>query len=65
MKIKTLLTIAVLTALTINATTAQNTISKKYTYRDTTVAEFYKVTVSSAINVIYRQNSDSSQIARI
>lgn len=62
---KSLLITAAFALLAVNMTTAQSASKEKYTYRDTTVTEFDKVTLSSSINVIYRQSSDSAKVARI
>ena len=60
------LIIAAITAISATTAAAQQTEQKdKYVYIDTDIHEFDKITVTSPINVVYKQSSDSTKLLRI
>ncbi len=60
------LIIAAITAISATTAAAQQTEQKdKYVYIDTAIHEFDKITVTSPINVVYKQSSDSTKLLRI
>lgn len=60
------LILSAITAASAINTTAQETVKKdKYVYRDTTIHEFDKISITSPINVVYKQSNDSTRLMRI